>query len=151
MDLSKIGTDHEFILKINDHIICQRFFKVGNFNKKSIRSLDLKEAGDTCVDWIVEHLKNETNLYMMKYENFFMSEPTMDSQSASNGDMYYFTIQNQGRPVYQRIFTAEVYPPRVRNSVNIKELISPIISEISTVLNQPTKALKFEYAGYNLK
>ncbi len=150
MDFSKISKDYEFILKINDHIICQRYFNVNNFNRRSIRSLELKAAGDICVDWIIEHLKTETNLYMMKYENYFNHDPSFDSQSRNSGDNYYFTIQHQGRPVYQRIFTADLYPSRVRNSVNIKGIISPMISEITDVLSQPTRVLTCEYAGYNL-
>ena len=37
----------EFMLRINGHPICQRYFDIRNFNEDSINSMEMKELMDT--------------------------------------------------------------------------------------------------------
>lgn len=39
----------EFILYINDHIICQRYFNIRDYNENSVKSLEIKELMDNIV------------------------------------------------------------------------------------------------------
>ena len=50
----------EFLLTLNNNIICQRYFNVRNFNHKSIRSLDLYYTVDDIVNTIIDTLKEKT-------------------------------------------------------------------------------------------
>jgi hypothetical protein len=56
--------DFEFLFKINDDIICQRFFFINGFNDKSLHSEDLKYAIDDIAYLINEDLKSKTRIYL---------------------------------------------------------------------------------------
>lgn len=55
--------DFEFILTINDNIICQRYFRINGFKKESYSSMDLVRAIDDCVNLIDNDLKVKTQIY----------------------------------------------------------------------------------------
>lgn len=59
----------QFVLSINDFIICQRYFKIGGYKERSIESVELMEAGNRCVEMI----KNDLKLKSMAY--FYNSAP----------------------------------------------------------------------------
>lgn len=54
----------EFKLTINDNIICQRYFKINNFNENSLTSIELKDAIDYCVNLIDNDLKSKSRIYL---------------------------------------------------------------------------------------
>ena len=62
----------EFVLKLENNIVCQRFFSVRNFNNKATQSLDLHEAVTYVVDDIVRDLKLKT-LFLLRFivKSFF--------------------------------------------------------------------------------
>lgn len=53
----------QFVLSINDYIICQRYFKIGGFKNRAIESVDLIDAGNKCVQMIKNDLKEKTQTY----------------------------------------------------------------------------------------
>ena len=59
----------EFVLYINGNIVVQRYFTVKDFNKDSIRSLDIKYCVDNCVRMIENNLKEKTFEYLYKSYN----------------------------------------------------------------------------------
>lgn len=54
---------YEFRLLIGDSIICQRYFKINNFNKSSLSSLELCDVIRLCAELIDEDLKSKTRVY----------------------------------------------------------------------------------------
>lgn len=54
----------EFILTVNDNIICQRYFKINELNEKSLVSVELKDVLDMCVGLIDNDLKSKSRIYM---------------------------------------------------------------------------------------
>jgi hypothetical protein len=55
---------YEFRLLIDDNIICQRYFKINNFNQNSLHSLELTETIRECANMIDEDLKSKTRVYL---------------------------------------------------------------------------------------
>lgn len=53
----------EFVFSVNDNIICQRYFRIYNFNRKSYSSLDLVYSIDKCVKMINNGLKTKMQIY----------------------------------------------------------------------------------------
>lgn len=53
----------EFVLTINDFIVCQRYFKIANLKNLALHSVELHETLDYCVGLIQADLRNKTNLY----------------------------------------------------------------------------------------
>ena len=55
----------EFVLKLGNNIVCQRFFSVRNFNDRATQSIDIHYTVRDIVDGIVERLKLKT-LYLLE-------------------------------------------------------------------------------------
>lgn len=55
---------YEFRLLIDDNIICQRYFKINNFNPNSLHSLELTATIRECANMIDEDLKSKTRVYL---------------------------------------------------------------------------------------
>lgn len=54
----------EFRLTVGDNIICQRYFKINNFNPVSLKSLELAETITQCTRIINDDLKSKTADYL---------------------------------------------------------------------------------------
>jgi len=54
----------EFRFTVGTNIICQRFFKIPNFNEDSFSSLELVETMQYCAQLIDKDLKDKTNIYL---------------------------------------------------------------------------------------
>lgn len=57
----------EFELTVGENIICQRYFRINNFNPKSLRSYEISEAIRRCVTTIDNDLKMKTQTYLEMY------------------------------------------------------------------------------------
>lgn len=57
----------EFELTVGNNIICQRYFRINNFNQTALRSYELTEAVRNCVATIDGDLKDKTRTYLEMY------------------------------------------------------------------------------------
>ena len=57
----------EFELTVGNNIICQRYFRINNFNQTALRSYELTEAVRNCVAIIDGDLKDKTRTYLEMY------------------------------------------------------------------------------------
>ena len=55
---------YEFRLLIGENIICQRYFRINNFNKISLGSMELTDTIRECANLINQDLKSKTRVYM---------------------------------------------------------------------------------------
>jgi hypothetical protein len=137
----------EFLLKINGNIICQRYFAVKNFNTKSSQSLDIMECTNTCVTMIQNQLKKKSLEYLWGQFNAYekqTEEQINRTPIYEKEDIFDFEIRIDEKTISAKRFTGNVYPQRVRYSVDIRDLIPKIISQIQSVLEQEN--LHVEYA-----
>jgi hypothetical protein len=85
----------EFVLYINDHIICQRYFNIYDFNEDSIKSLELKEMMDNIAGMnngdygsqgiIPNHLKEKSLTYLWdNYNPYFLQPEEGSKKTISN-------------------------------------------------------------------
>lgn len=145
----------EFVLYINKHIICQRYFSIKDYNEKSPNSLELKELMDRIVGIndpmgiIPQHLKKKSIEYLWKFYNSYnppKAEPYKNIFEKE--DIFDFEIRVDKSAVAQSSFSGNFFPPQIRYQVDIKELIPNIISEIKDTLSQ--KKYKTKYANVQL-
>ena len=124
----------EFVLKINNNIICQRFFNIHNFNEDVIDSLEMKELLDSIVGMNNNHgwemgiiptfLKNRS----CEYLEFFEDNPHLSYKNKDNvieniwdkDDAYSFEIKINGEVVGVSRFEGNTFPPKIRYKVNLK-------------------------------
>lgn len=137
----------EFILYINKHIICQRYFNIRDYNEESVRSLEIKELMDTIVGMnngnygtmgiIPNHFKKKAVDYLWKnYNPYFQQKEENPKNNFEKEDIFDFEIRIDKETVAKSTFSGNFFPPQVRYQVDIKELIPTIISEIKDYLSQ---------------
>lgn len=129
----------EFILRINGNIICQRYFAVRNFNPKSVQSLDMLYCVSDCVSMIQERMKEKSVDYIWNQFNPYDVQTTEQINRTpifEKEDIFDFEIRIDERIVAAKRFTGNVYPQRVRYSVDIRDIIPSIISSIQETLTQ---------------
>ena len=54
----------EFVFSINGYIICQRYFKINNFQERALGSVQLAEAVNECMRIIDNDLKEKSHIYL---------------------------------------------------------------------------------------
>lgn len=70
----------EFVLTTGNNIICQRYFRIYNFNPTSLRSYELTSALRKCVSVIDKDLKDKTQIYLEMYAPMcFSTKEEMDA------------------------------------------------------------------------
>ena len=136
----------EFVLTINDgKIVCQRLFNVFDYNEEVINSLDLKELSDIIsgvnIDDLgsmgiipnflkkksIDYLWNNFNPYYVPSEDVTV-KPMVEK--ADKIDYFQFEIKVDKRTVIKSQFSGNLFPPKVRYQVDIREVIPSIMAEI---------------------
>ena len=132
----------EFVLKLGNNIVCQRFFSVRNFNERATNSLDLHYTVKDVVSDIVEGLKLKT-LYLLE------SNYRENALDVSPEEEYFtITLKKGNKVIYDTITPADIYPPKVRYTVDIRPQISYILRELTEVLSQ--RKVTTNYQDYDL-
>lgn len=139
----------EFLLLINGNIICQRYFDIRNYNEDSIHSMEMKElvdkiAGTNHTEYgflgmIPKHLQQKTRDYLWGYYRPHKPQRPEDINRRDiyeKKDEFGFQIKVDGEVVAETTFSGNVFPPKVRYQVNIKEIIPQIIYEIRQSLSK---------------
>lgn len=131
----------EFLLYINNHIICQRGFDIYNFNNKVRESEEMKTLLNTIAgtnnddfgsmgiipkfmkDKSIDYLWNNFNPYAMKIEEG-------NKNIFERVDDFQFEIRVDKTTVGKIQFSGNNFQPKIRYAMDIRELIPSIIAEI---------------------
>ena len=108
------------------------------------------ECVNDCVEIVQKQLKDKSfeflwgqyNPYEKQTEEQINRTPIYDKE-----DIFDFEIRIDERVVAAKKFTGNVYPQRVRYSVDIRELIPKIINQIQDILGQ--EKFNVEYVTTN--
>ena len=132
----------EFVLKLENNIVCQRFFSVRNFNNRATNSIDLHYTVRDILDDIIRDLKLKTLfLFDSNYKDNTLDE-------AQEEEHFTITLKKGNKVIYDTITRADIYPPKVRYTVDIRPRISYILRELTQVLSQ--KKVTTHYQDYDL-
>lgn len=147
-DKNVMGKKFEFLLLINDNIICQRYFNVKDFNPSVLQSYNLKTCVDRCVNFITGEgqwaipneftLKGKTWEYLWGGYNAYLDEYPLPEKKDlyEDEDIFKFQIRVNGHVVIERQFSGNDYPPKVRYDVDIRGVIPEIIAEIQETMGE---------------
>jgi len=155
----------EFILYINKNIVCQRYFSVKDYNPNSRYSLELKELMDSLVGMNIDrysglhsgmgiipsHLKRKSMEIMWRFynpHNIYHQKIEEGRNIFDKEDIFDFEIKVDKHIIAESTFSGNFFPQQIRYQVDIKEVISNIISEIRHTLSK--KNYMFEYADVRL-
>ena len=134
---SKYTDKFEFILRINENIVCQRYFNIRGYNDNSKNSMELKWELSDIVETIQSYLKEKSEDFLWtNYNPFSNKNSVVKDTQKSEEDYFTFEIRVDGKIIIIERFTGMVFPPKIRYSVNIKSLIPGIISKIQRCLSK---------------
>jgi hypothetical protein len=138
----------EFLLTLENNIVCQRFFNVREYNPQIRHSMDLYYIVKNICDEIGEDLKIKTMDYLYDNMDFFYDSD--DSETKLDSTQEYFVLEIKlGDEVFIRsMFPANYYHPKVRYTVDIRPYLKRYLSELTNVLS--SKDLETTYLNYEL-
>lgn len=137
----------EFILYVNNNIICQRFFDIYDFNKDSLNSYELKEMVDNITGTnngsfgtmgiIPNYLKQKSVNYLWENFNPYLQQnDEVYKAPPKKGDVFKFEFKVNKRVVLASEFPNDFFTLSPKVSVDIREVVPAIMSEIRTTLSR---------------
>ena len=138
----------EFLLRINGHIICQRYFNIIGYNERCLESFELNNMAFDCVKTIENNLKVKTREYLWQYYNPYKPQEVVEGMSKKGIyedkiDEFQFEVRVDKRTVIVRNFSGNPYPPRVRYQVDIKSVIFDILGLMRDYMTQRKYTYKY--------
>ena len=141
-------TKFEFLLTLEDNIICQRFFNVKDFNPKSLRSMDIYEYVKNICNDISNDLKIKTSDYLIENQDFFLNSENVEDEKSDVKENFLLSIKLDNRVFITRTFPAYYYHPKVRYTVDIRPMLKKILSTLTDILS--SKELETSYLQYEV-
>jgi len=143
-------TKLEFLMKVNDNIIVQRFFNVRDFNPNAKNSLELYEYLKHFKSILEWELKMKSCVYMLDNSYEIMSNPSVMETSYTDGpESFNIFIKNGDTTICHRQMDAKVFPPKIRYTVDIRPHIKSLLSDLTDIFS--SKNLTPDYLGITLK
>ena len=137
----------EFLLKLSDNIVCQRYFTVRDFNNYASQSLDLHYLVTEIMDELKEDLKNRTLLLL---DSSFNDKNIEYVDFNKCMDYFVISIKCGTREVYTRVMCADIYPPKVRFSVDVRPKMSRMLRDLTEVLSQQKVTCNYQDYALNV-
>ena len=145
-DITKL----EFLMMVNDNIIVQRYFNVREYNSDARNSMDFKEYMDDLIHNLNYQLKMKAVSYLLENQYDITNKPDILNTSYVDGPEYFNIYLKQGdKLLCHRRFDAKIYPPKVRYTVDIRQTIKGILSELTSLFS--ARDLSFDYLGLNTR
>lgn len=135
------STKFEFLLTLENNIICQRYFTVKGYNPDVRRSLDLYYTVQKAVEQIQNNLKKKAVefLYETQNENFYKNKNNSNGENEQlaepTNENFVLQIKIGDDVVIARQFSASIYPAKVRYTVDIRPEIRNILNDITETMS----------------
>ncbi len=141
-------TKFEFLLTLENNIICQRFFNVKNHVPESRRSMDLHYYVKEICEKISEDLKIKSSDYLCENQNYLSNTDVVEESTEKNNEHFLLEIKLSEDVFIQRIFPAYYYHPKVRYTVDIRPMLKKILSDLTDILSY--EEVETTYLQYDL-
>jgi len=140
------ATKLEFLMKVNDNIIVQRFFNVRDFNPNAKNSIELYEYLKDVMESLQYDLKMKSSSYLLDNQYEITNNPSILETSFVDGPEYFnIFIKMNDVTICQRQFDAKIYPPKIRYTVDIRPYIKSILYELTDIFS--AEDLTYDYLG----
>ena len=141
-------TKFEFLLSLEGHIVCQRFFNVRDHVDQARRSMDLHYYVKNICDDFMEDLKIKSSNYLCENQNYILHSEVVDESAISEKEYFLLEIKLGEDVFIQRQFPAYLYHPKARYTVDIRPRLKIILSDLTDILS--SEELETSYLGYEL-
>ena len=141
-------TKFEFLLSLEGHIVCQRFFNVRDHVEQATRSLDLHYYIKNICEDFMEDLKIKSSNYLCENQNYILNSEVVDESATTEKEHFLLEIKLGDDVFIQRLFPAYLYHPKARYTVDIRPRLKRILSDLTDILS--SEELETSYLGYKL-
>jgi hypothetical protein len=141
-------TKFEFLLSLEGHIVCQRFFNVRDHVDQARRSMDLHYYIKNICEDISHDLKIKSSNYLCENQNYILNMESVESDETKEKEHFLMEIKLGDDVFIQRIFPAYYYHPKVRYTVDIRPKLKTILSDLTDILS--TEELETNYLQHEL-
>ena len=141
-------TKFEFLLSLEGHIVCQRFFNVRDHVDQARRSMDLHYYVKNICEDFMEDLKIKSSNYLCENQNYILNMDSVESDETKEKEHFLMEIKLGDDVFIQRIFPAYYYHPKVRYTVDIRPRLKTILSDLTDILS--TEELETKYLQHEL-
>jgi hypothetical protein len=143
------ATKLEFLLKLNENIVVQRYFNVKGYNPKARASMELHDLVKSISEKIHQDLKGKALDYMNENANQIISNPEILDTSNTDGPEYFNVYIRIGdETICHRIWDAKVYPPKTRYTVDVRPHLKKLLRDLTDIFS--TENLNYTYLEYQL-
>ncbi len=139
-------TKFEFLLSLEGHIVCQRFFNVRDHVEQARRSLDLHYYVKNICEDFMEDLKIKSSNYLCENQNYILNSEVVDESATTEKEHFLLEIKLGDDVFIQRLFPAYLYHPKARYTVDIRPRLKRILSDLTDILS--SEELETSYLGY---
>ena len=141
-------TKFEFLLSLQGHIVCQRFFNVRDHVDQSRRSLDLHYYIKNISEDFMEDLKIKSSNYLCENQNYILNSEVVDDTATLEKEYFLLEIKLGEDVFIQRQFPAYLYHPKARYTVDIRPRLKRILLDLTDILS--LEELETSYLGQEL-
>ena len=141
-------TKFEFLLSLEGHIVCQRFFNVRDHIDQARRSLDLHYYIKNISEDFMEDLKIKSSNYLCENQNYILNTEVVDESAIPEKEYFLLEIKIGEDVFIQRQFPAYLYHPKARYTVDIRPRLKRILSDLTDILS--SEELETNYLGHEL-
>ena len=145
----------DFILYVNDFIICKRNFRILDYIEDSMHSVEFKEEIDNLVRLVDEDFKSKSRIWVWNYFNPMEPEANEELNSPLLKPYectFKIEIKDNKKLVYSRIWDGYGYPKLLRERVDITNRLVKLMTKEGKVLsfekeaffNNPETKMNFE-------
>ena len=114
----------QFLLWINDNIICQRYFKIMGYNNDSIGSEELIETLEECVSMIKDDLHYKSFLYQSIVNDEPIKLLGFHNDMENLHDLYLLTNSNiEGQVLFQFLIIYQPLDLPPQSSISIRKIL----------------------------
>ena len=125
---TKSNQQFELALYHNDRIICQRYFEDYNFKKTDI-SFDVAiNIIKSTTEMITKHLKSETMKHL--YSRYNCVESKVVGGEIIWDNQIKVVVRHNKKSFASSCICINVYPAKIRHSIDIRPIIPAVISKI---------------------
>jgi len=141
-------TKFEFLLSLEGHIVCQRFFNVRDHVEQARRSMDLHYYVKNISEDFMEDLKIKSSNYLCENQNYILNLEAVDDTATLEKEHFLLEIKIGEDVFIQRQFPAYLYHPKARYTVDIRPRLKRILSDLTDILS--SEELETSYLGHEL-
>ena len=141
-------TKFEFLLSLEGHIVCQRFFNVRDHVDQSRRSMDLHYYIKNICEDFMEDLKIKSSNYLCENQNYILHSEVVDESAIPEKEHFLMEIKLGEDVFIQRLYPAYLYHPKARYTVDIRPRLKRILSDLTDILS--SEELETSYLGHEL-